>query len=123
MSEPLVIEAPVNVIAPSNASQSTSAHLIAGPTDLALMPTTTKQQQLIKESQIGIDRLWERTQTTIAVIMVLTLSVVCIVLVLKDKIEVAVALLGPLAALIFNSYFTRTNHVKTGGVAEHQEGR
>jgi hypothetical protein len=120
MSEPQIIEAPATVLVPNGAP---AASLIAGPTDLALMPTTTKQQQLIKESQIGIDRLWERTQTTIAILMAVTLAMVCVILVLKDKIEIAVALLGPLAALIFNSYFTRTNHVKTGGVSEDQQGR
>lgn len=119
MAEHPVTEAPVLVI-PSTAP---AVAAIAGPTDVAIMPTTTAQQNLIKQSQIAIDRLWERTQTFIACVMAVTVAALCIILVLKEKIDVAIGLIGPLAGVIFNSYFTRTNHVKTGGVAENQQGR
>jgi hypothetical protein len=85
---------------------------------------------LTTEGQRGINRLWERTQAIIAIMVVfVTLAVVAILIVVPvlrgETItdSAALVLLSALASNIVTSYFTRTNHTKTGGVGGSSTGR
>lgn len=82
----------------------------------------TEAEILLTEGQRGINRLWERTQAIIAVAVVLvTLIVVSILIIIPvvrgEKVtdSAALVLLSALATNIITSYFTRTNHSRTGG--------
>lgn len=84
---------------------------------------------LMTEGQRSINRLWERTQAIIAIAVVLvTLVVVAILIVVPvirgEKVtdSAALVLLSALATNIITSYFTRTNHTKTGGVGGMPRG-
>lgn len=90
---------------------------------------------LMTEGQRAINRLWERTQAIIAVSIVeVTLAVVGLLIVAPvirgsaDQAATTAAvtglvLLSNLVGNVTGSYFTRTNHVKTGGVGGGGEHR
>lgn len=92
-----------------------------------LYPTTTEAQDAVSQGQRYINRLWEHTQAIIAVTVVLStcfvLSFLTIAAVLYqlEMSSNAVLLVGHLVVMATNivtSYFTRTNHVRQGGVGE-----
>jgi hypothetical protein len=86
------------------------------------------EEALTTEGQRGINRLWERTQSIIAVSVVeVTLIVVAVLIIapiLNFNDDPAVATAGATALVLLSNlvgnvtgfYFSRTNHQKIGGV-------
>ena len=110
---------PIDVkIAESDTSAQTTARIVAAKAQAEAEALTT-------EGQRGINRLWERTQAVIAILVVfVTMTVVAILIVapvlrgneLNETGVTGLVLLSGLATNIVTSYFTRTNHTKVGGV-------
>ena len=114
-----VIEAPVKVIAPTPESPVYAS-------EKALAPTTTAEQQLMTAGQRRVNERWESTQQWIAIILSLAVAVIAIMLVISRdmaQIAIAIGLISTSWTLVVNSYFTRTNHTKIGGVHSGDAGR
>lgn len=82
-----------------------------------------EEAALVSEGQRGINRLWERTQAVIAIMVVFVTLIVVAILIVVPVIRgqtvpdsAALVLLSALASNIVTSYFTRTNHTRVGGV-------
>lgn len=82
-----------------------------------LPPSTTMQQDMVSASQRRINLIWERTQATIAIaVVVCTMGVgsyVAIVGLPESRIP---TILSVAFGMITGFYFSRTNHAATGGV-------
>lgn len=96
-----------------------------------LHPTTTEESDRVTAGQRYVNRLWEHTQAAIAIGVTFTTCFVLAYLTIvsvKDDIELsanALLLVGYLVVMatsIITSYFTRTNHDKTGGVGPKDQG-
>ena len=81
---------------------------IAKPKDLDT--TTTHEQNLHSASQRKVNLIWEYSQSTIALIVVLA-NVLAVFVLPKDS-----PLLANAFFLIVGFYFGRTNHTRIGGV-------
>lgn len=90
-----------------------------------LHPTTTEESDRVTAGQRYVNRLWEHTQAAIAIGVTFTTCFVLAYLTIKSvqgQVELsanALLLVGYLVVMatsIITSYFTRTNHEKTGGV-------
>lgn len=126
MAEPqiMTIEAPALVVAPPDAPRA--GVTIATSEQHAILPTTTHEEQLVTAGQRGINKLWESTQTGVSLIVTVGIVIICIMLVhTHDMAQIALGLttINVAFVMIIQSYFTRTNHTKTGGVGSHQDGR
>lgn len=108
---------PIDVtISNSDTSAQSQARIVAAK-------AAAEADILTTEGQRGINRLWERTQAIIAVSVVLVTLVVVAILIVVPVLRgenvtdsAALVLLSALATNIITSYFTRTNHSRTGGV-------
>lgn len=91
----------------------------------SVAPTTTVQQDLVSAGQRRVNILWEVTQAAIAIIVTCGTMYVAAVLVLQGSATAATAflLLSNAFFMIVTSYFQRTNHTRTGGVAPSEEKR
>lgn len=90
------------------AEQPHSAHL-------TLPPTTTEQQNMVTAGQRRINVMWERTQSAIALFVVLiSLSVGGWLAITSGK-EVP-TLFSLTLGTVIGFYFSRTNHQNVGGV-------
>lgn len=87
---------------------------------LPLPPTTTEQEDIetalerearerVTEGQRRINLIWEFTQGTIAIVLVLTVSTAML---LGKEVRNEFWLL---VAIVVQSYFQRTNHTRIGG--------
>ncbi len=76
--------------------------------------TTTMEQDRRSAGQRKINRLWEYTQSAIAVSV--TLAVLYAAVFVKDMAMGQFIFLTSLESLIIGFYFGRTNHTRTGGV-------
>ena len=128
-----VVNAPVDVevvgLSPAIEKKLVDGTAPKGPTGLRLQnqasdpsvpATTTFQQDLTKAGQRHINVIWERTQQAIAITVTLVVSFCCVFLIWRgeDATEVpAFLLLSNVFFLVVGTYFQRTNHTKTGGVA------
>lgn len=90
-----------------------------------LSPTTTEESDRVTAGQRYVNRLWEHTQaaiaigvtfTTCGVLAFLTIASVMNEVELSANALLLVGYLVVMATSIITSYFTRTNHEKTGGV-------
>jgi hypothetical protein len=87
--------------------------------DKNIAPRTTAEQDVVTAGQRKINLLWETTQTIVAVIVTIATLFVSARLALADKPDTAAFLLLSNAFfVVISTYLTRTNHTKTGGVAE-----
>lgn len=97
-----------------------------------LAPTTTEEHDRVTSGQRHINRLWEYTQASVAIFVTITtcavLAGITIISVIM-QVELssnALLLVGYLVVMetsIITSYFTRTNHEKTGGVGPKASDR
>lgn len=88
-----------------------------------LAPTTTEEQERHTASQREINKIWELTQATIAILVTITTLTVCVVLSVKGETKEALILISSAFFLIIGFYFSRTNHTKVGGVQLPYSGR
>ncbi len=85
-------------------------------TNPSLPSDTTFQQDLIVAGQRRINVIWEVTQAVVT-ILITGAAIYCAVFGVKaDVINFAFV-------AIVSTYYARTNHTKTGGVAANQIGR
>lgn len=82
---------------------------VAKADDLTLTPTTTAADDRVTEGQRLTSLLWESTQATISVAITLAVIYCAIAQINSETITNAFF-------FIVATYFTRTNHVKVGGV-------
>lgn len=126
---PVVVANPdpidVKIAPPADTTAQTTARIVAAEAATAAAALTT-------EGQRGINRLWERTQAVIAIVVVVVTMVVIAVLIVAPVLRgqdlnptgvTALVLLSSLSTNIVTSYFTRTNHTKVGGVGGGSLGR
>lgn len=84
--------------------------------DAPLPPTTTHQEDLIRQGQRRINIIWEVTQAIIAVLVTAAVVFCSIQKIVSPELTNAFF-------LIIGFYFSRTNHTKVGGVGSQQDGR
>jgi len=84
-----------------------------------------KASVLRTAGQRRINVIWEITQAIIAVVLTSGVMVIAGLVIRENGIHAAEALLLLSNAffMIISQYFTRTNHVRTGGVQKDDEGR
>lgn len=89
----------------------------------SLNPTTTQEQDRKTAGQRAINEKWESTQQWIAIISVVATMAACLILIIcgvayhiPEIIWPALLFMTTNTAQILTSYFTRTNHTKTGGI-------
>lgn len=93
-----------------------------GATEDKLPSTTTPEEDRTTASQRRVNLIWETTQAVIAVVVTSVSVIVAAVLSLRgDTGHAAFLLLSNSFFLIIGTYFTRTNHTKTGGVGSKEE--
>jgi len=80
-----------------------------------LQPTTTEQEDITTAGQRKINLIWEATQSSIAVMVVLANIIIWIIVSLTGKGSIPEGLTNALF-LIVGFYFSRTNHSAIGGV-------
>ncbi len=86
------------------------------PTQESLSPTTTAQQDLTTDGQRRINLIWERTQATVAILVVgANVTVWVAASLLSKEIKVPEGLTNAMF-LIVGFYFSRTNHSAIGGI-------
>ena len=86
----------------------------------SLPPKTTSEEDLVTLGQRRINLIWERTQSLIAVIVVLANMIVGTyqgLIVTEKHVEFPVILSSSLF-LVVGFYFSRTNHAAIGGVGK-----
>lgn len=92
--------------------------------DLNTAPTTTAEQDTSTRSQRHINRVWEYTQATLAILVTgATLYVAGSMALRKEADGAAFLLLSNAFFVVVTTYLTRTNHTKTGGVKAGDLGR
>jgi hypothetical protein len=82
----------------------------------SLPASTTAEEQIVSAGQRSINKIWEVTQATIAVMITIAIIYNSI-----NKIESEV--LTNAFFLIVSMYFVRTNHHMIGGVSSKYLGR
>ena len=96
-------------------------------TDPSLPAKTTFQQDLIAMGQRHINVMWERTQQIIAILVSVSVTIVCSVVILRtgdDPLRTpAFMFLTNVGLLVLGIYFQRTNHTKTGGIGPNENTR
>jgi hypothetical protein len=81
----------------------------------SLPPTTTAQEDMVTRGQRKINLIWEVTQATIAIVVVLSNMIAALVNVFRGlDIDVPLILSSSLF-LVIGFYFARTNHQAIGG--------
>lgn len=86
---------------------------------LPLPPDTTEQEDIMRASQREISRIWEVTQSRIAMAVVLFTMINGSYLVFIGKSDQAIPTIFSVAfGMITGFYFARTNHEKIGGIGK-----
>lgn len=91
--------------------------------DAVAIPITTAEEDRHSAGQRGINRIWELTQSTIAIAITIATIVICFILVWRGDIRECLILISNAFFLIVGFYFGRTNHTKVGGVQLPYLGR
>lgn len=87
-----------------------------------LPATTTLQQDIVTAGQRQVNLIWERTQATIAIMVVLAGMIVCVYIPIWGKPEQQIpTLLSVAFGMITGFYFSRTNHAAIGGIGKKPE--
>lgn len=120
-----VLSDPVVKAATETVMDRTGAATVTTPKgDIVAIPTTTAQENLVTAGQRRINLIWETTQSLVALIVTVSTLYVAAILALKEDGDTAAfLLLSNVFFLVLGTYFNRTNHVKTGGVGKHDQGR
>lgn len=91
---------------------------------LVAAPTATEEEERVAEGQRRINLIWETTQSIVALGVTGFTLYVSASLALEDKPDTAAfLLLSNVFFLVLGTYFSRTNHQKTGGVGKNDMGR
>lgn len=102
-----------------------------------LAPQTTEEQDTVTAGQRKINLIWERTQSVIALLVIIcrlavnSFMILAIMLLAESDvtsnqlavISVGLQFINLTAGIVIGFYFSRTNHTKVGGVMENQKGR
>lgn len=136
VANPEPIDVKIADSTPSDTTAQTTARIVAAEAAAIAAATAAKAAAeaaaLTTEGQRGINRLWERTQAIIAIVVVVVTMIVIAVLIVAPVLRgqdlnptgvTALVLLSSLSTNIVTSYFTRTNHTKVGGVGGGSSGR
>lgn len=96
---------------------------------ITLAPTTTEQQDITTAGQRAINKIWEYTQSAIALVVVISgvliNSVVILFVIFKNAevstsqlslITISLQFINLTTGIIIGFYFSRTNHSAQGGV-------
>jgi len=121
-------EKTIPLVPPAGVKLSTQVQAPSHPAqvgDVNIAPTTTAADDLITAGQRSINRLWELTQSVIAVAVTGATLYIAGSLALRDgpATETAFLLLSNTFFLVISVYVQRTNHQKTGGVQKGDVGR
>jgi hypothetical protein len=124
---------PMPVIIQSKATPPPRPDVVKGE-GATLAPTTTEAEDKVSEGQRAINRIWEETQSRIALVVVVggmfvnALLVISIVLLNKEVnvtqlalISICLQFINLTAGIVIGFYFSRTNHEKTGGTGSKPE--
>lgn len=117
-----VVEAPAIVVEPTKKQPAPPK---VGDKNAA--PTTTAAEDEIKKGQRRVNLIWESTQATLAITVTMATLWVAGSLALQGTTNLgdhgAFLLLSNAFFAIVSTYLTRTNHTRTGGVHDGDNGR
>lgn len=84
----------------------------------SLPPATTREEDRHTASQRSINRWWEVTQSILAVSIVVSAEVVCILIIMyiDELASSAFTFVATTVGTVIGFYFGRTNHQRVGGV-------
>lgn len=142
--DPVVIDVPAPAAPVVVESGSKTSKTIAGTITLAsgqmvASPTTTEEEERVSQGQRNVNMIWESTQMRIALSVVGTVMLACLLVVVGimfvlvsrwstlDAATIAVLVtvltsalgsLTSMGSLVIGFYFGRTNHQKIGGVEQ-----
>lgn len=91
--------------------------------DKNIAPKTTAEQDTVTAGQRRINLIWESTQALVAISVTVSTLYVAGSLALRGDNVGAFLLLSNVFFLVIGTYFSRTNHQKTGGVLPGDSGR
>lgn len=96
---------------------------------ITLAPTTTEQQDITLAGQRAINKIWEYTQSAIALLVVISgvmINSIIVMFIIINSVEVTTTQLSLISiclqfinlttGIIIGFYFSRTNHSAQGGV-------
>jgi len=110
----LIGQAAVQVQVPAQVAVLKPTHIQSQATDPSVPANTTFQQDLTFAGQRQINLIWERTQSGIAVCVVVVTMIASVLAMIRD------VMIPNLIAVAFGTvigfYFSRTNHAAIGGV-------
>lgn len=86
------------------------------PAQAPLPPTTTAAEDEVTAGQRRINLIWERTQSIVTVVVVMTNMGVATFLAISGKPTDHPVILSSSLFLILGAYYNRTNHSNIGGV-------
>jgi len=81
-----------------------------------LPATTTEQEDLTKQGQRDINRIWELTQAIIAITLVMFTGLNVTINIWRGEFLEIPSVLSNALFVVLTFYFVRTNHNRTGGV-------
>lgn len=87
-----------------------------------LAPTTTAQQDITLASQRRINLIWERTQATLAIFVVVATLGISAFQVMTGKMEQIPTIFSTGFGMVVGFYFGRTNHSMIGGTGSKPDG-
>ncbi len=91
-------------------------------TDPSLPAQTTYQQDLTTAGQRQINLIWERTQATIAIAVVVS-TMGCGAYSMVHPERQIPMIIGVAFGMVTGFYFSRTNHAAIGGIGTKPEGQ
>lgn len=97
-----------------------------GP-DGSLPATTTAQEDVVYHGQQRVNLIWEYTQATIAIMVIVVNLATAAYLAIDNRSKDHPEILSWTLALVIGFYFSRTNHTAVGGISpkprENYQGR
>jgi hypothetical protein len=117
---------PVTLTPDSRAKVDPSTRVQRQSEDPSLPANTTFEQNLSTAGQRRINVMWESTQQQTAIIVTAATMLACGFLIWKGDPALAIPaflFLSNICTQVLTTYFQRTNHTKTGGVAAGDSGR
>lgn len=93
--------------------------LVESTANLSVAPTTTSEEDLHTSAKRDIDWKWESTQSFIAkTVVVASVLYALTTIFITPKNDYAGIFFAGAFGTIIGFYFARTNHLRTGGVAQ-----
>lgn len=94
-----------------------------GKPPVTMLPTTTEQEDITTAGQRRVNLIWEFTQASIAIMVVLANMVAGIYYALSGIKDNIPAVLSSALFLVIGFYFSRTNHQAIGGVGKKPDSQ